>query len=87
MLWTVHVPRFDRENDRSFDIAGIVNVLQPGKQFGIVINDTCCPPEFHPLAISIVHQKNVSLGVFRQIAECDVLPISAEISERQSPVI
>jgi hypothetical protein len=40
-------------------------------------------PDLDPAAVRIVHQKNLGLRVFGQVALGDVLPVAAVIGERQ----
>ena len=81
VLVAVHVPGFDLEDDRPLDFAGILRVAKLVEQFRIVVDNLGRAPELDALAIRVVHQEDKRFGIFRKVAEGDVLSIAAEVGE------
>src|SRR5947209_8306916 len=49
VLLAIHVPRFDREQDRAFHLPAIVGISKFGEQFWIVVDHLRGAPEFDAL--------------------------------------
>jgi len=83
MLRAVHVPRFELKQNGSFHFAGVRGIAEPFFQRRIAFDDRRLAPEFHALAVRVVHQEDEGLRVFRQIAERNVLAVAAEVGEAE----
>ena len=84
VLLAIHVPRLDREQNRPLDFAGIRRIAELLQQVRIVLNHARRAPELDPLAVGVIHQEDKRLRILGQIAERDVLPVAAEVGERQA---
>ena len=87
VLRAVGVPGRDLEQDHLLGPRLVALRHQRSQQRRIVVDHPRLAPDLDPAAMGIVHHENMRLGVFRQIALGDVLPVAAVIGERQRGLV
>lgn len=87
VLWAVHVPGLDGEQDRSFDAAWKLRILQSFKQFRIVFHNSSRTPEFDTTAVDVIHQEDKRLGIIRQVSQRDVLSVASKVGESDDGLV
>ncbi len=87
VLRAVGVPRRDREQDRLLRPRLVALRHQARDERVIVLDHARLAPDLHAAAMRIVDQKQMRLGIFREIAERDVLPVAGEIGERHRALV
>ncbi len=87
MLRTIGVPRGNCEEDRPLGARLVPFRRQLGHQLRIAFDDVGLAPNFYaPPPPRVIDQKEVGLGVVREIAERDVLPVAGEIGKADGVV-
>ena len=87
MLRAIGVPGRDLEQDHLLGPRLVALRHQRSHQRRIVLDDARLAPDLDPAAMRIIHDEDVRLGVFRQIALRDELPVAAVIGERQRVLV
>src|SRR5436309_6207129 len=87
VLGAIDVPRFDREQDRSFGPGAVAWISEPREQCRIVFHNARAPPDFDPPARSEVEQKKVGTIIPGEIADGDVLPVARVIRKAERPLV
>ena len=87
MLWAIHVPRIDREQNRPLDLAGVRRVAELRLQRRIAFDPPDGAPYFHPPTVRVVHQEEERLWILGQVAQGDVLAVAAEVAEPHGVVV
>ncbi len=92
MLWAVYIPGVEVEEEHSLrrgSLAGVtvVGVGEPLEELLVVFHDLRASPELDASTIRVVHEEDERLRVLLQVAHRDVLPIAAEVGERERALV
>ena len=87
MLRAVRIPGLDREQHDLLGPRLVAFRHQPLHQRGIVLDDARLAPDLDALAVRIVDQEQMRLGVVGQIAAGDILPVAGKIGKGDRLVV
>lgn len=87
MLRTIGVPGGNLKQHNLLRPRPVILRHELCQQFHITFNNAGLTPDFNPPPVGIVNEKQIGLGIFREIAKCDVLFIAREIRKTDGLVV
>src|SRR5882757_10047442 len=87
MLWAIGVPGCHLNQERLFGPRPIALGHELRDQGAVTFDHPSLAPDLHPLAVRIVDQEQVDLGIVGKVALRDILPVAGEVCERDGVLV